>query len=178
MKDLIKVEIELPVLPTGYEYTGEYRRAELGDGYMIPSEPNLVHDWPSFTPSVYAYPIIKKTIKTIDPFDSSDDIDLEFSNDGGRWYCLPRAEAGKLTRSNKYLFSNLGNLSFSMCRIRQNHRFVRVEGTKLPEGLSCWVRNSHTRGSQGWTSSGAPCGDYRVNIEVLGSAEGYKYEWE
>lgn len=31
----MKVEIELPDLPPGYEYTGEYRQARKGETFMI-----------------------------------------------------------------------------------------------------------------------------------------------
>jgi hypothetical protein len=63
-----KVEVDLPELPHGYVYTGEFRKLLRGDEHVIfhvgLDAPDLgispVQTWKSHLPSTSVYPIVKK----------------------------------------------------------------------------------------------------------------------
>jgi hypothetical protein len=178
VKHLTKIEITVPEIPMGYEYTGEYRQAIKGDYYLKRICKTLTL-WSEASSSTSLYVIIKKVIEIIDPFDSSQDIDLEFSNNGGKWYLFNRRDMA-LCKNAPYAYRNTELcLDFQRCRVRQNHRIVCVEGTKLPEGLRCVTRNPATGFADVSISAVDPCDQNKIaNVEIEGSSTGYKYEWE
>jgi hypothetical protein len=56
--EMTKIELDLPELPDGYEYTGEYRRAKKGDLVLYQSQ--NVNEWKDITYSICKLPIIRK----------------------------------------------------------------------------------------------------------------------
>ncbi len=57
-KKTVKVSMELPELPEGFEYTGEYRKVMSGDYYL--DLRNKVSQWESDFVCTFEYPIIRK----------------------------------------------------------------------------------------------------------------------
>lgn len=57
-KKTVKVSMELPELPEGYEYTGEYRAAGKGEYYLVGDSD--IETWTRDFPTGSEYPIIRK----------------------------------------------------------------------------------------------------------------------
>lgn len=55
----IKVEMSLPELPEGFEYTGEYRSPKKWENYLGHIPPNL-DQWVYDAPCMAEYPIVRK----------------------------------------------------------------------------------------------------------------------
>ncbi len=56
----IKVEMSLPELPEGFEYTGEYRSPKKWENYLGHIPPNL-DQWVYDAPCMAEYPIVRKS---------------------------------------------------------------------------------------------------------------------
>ena len=115
-KSTVKVEMELPAPPEGYEYTGEYRRPLEGEIHLDCAgvSKTATHDY-----VVSSYPILRKAIKYREPVLPQDlGKEVEFNN-GGSWI------SGKLTgivtkHRVKYWLASDICLYFADARIRDD----------------------------------------------------------
>ena len=109
-KTTVKVEMELPAPPKGYEYTGEYR-APRGEPYMLGCGGLC-------TQSAYAdYPILRKAIAYREPVLPQDlGKEAEFNN-GGHWVSAKLNGIVTKTKERYWLAGDVG-LYFTNARIR------------------------------------------------------------